>query len=318
MNLMKTVRNFISSVLIVFILLTPWGTAHAQSADVQFFPETGHSVRGDFLTFYNSAADPKLVYGYPITEQIKSRDGKTVQYFQRARFEVGKDILGNLKIQLTPLGQAAYKPDTQLNLENSSGCQLFITTGQRVCYAFLDFFKANGGVEQFGNPISPFEFHDKVIVQYFEKARFEWRADRPEAQRVVITDLGRIYFDMLKEDPAQLKPVQPQDATINAVLSIKVRAFVDKPVTLSSGQQTVHIVVQSQTLQPVKDANGKIVIHFPDGTATEYFFTTNASGVGSATFSFTDQKQGELVPIDVFVAYHGLSGSTTTSFRIWF
>ena len=28
--------------------------------------------------------------------------------------------------------------------------------------------------------ISPFEFHENLIVQYFEKARFEWRADRPE------------------------------------------------------------------------------------------------------------------------------------------
>jgi hypothetical protein len=166
-------------------------------------------------------------------------------------------------------------------------------------------------VEQFGNPISPFEFHDKIIVQYFERVRFEWRADRPEAQRVVISDLGRIYFDQLGEDPAQLKPIAPQDATINAVLSIKVKAFVDKSVTLASG-------LQSQTLQPVRDANGKIVIHWTDGTSVEYFFVTNSSGVGSTSFNFTDQKQGELVPIDVFVVYQGLSGATTTSFHIWF
>jgi hypothetical protein len=297
--------------------MTTWGTAQAQSADVQFFPETGHTVKGEFLKFYVTAKDPKLVYGYPITEQITSKDGRTVQYFQRARFELGKDLFGNPEVVLTPVGQAIYKPDMQLMLDNSAGCQLFIT-GQRVCYAFLDFFKANGGMEQFGNPISPFEFHDKIIVQYFEHARFEWRADRPEAQRVVITDLGRIYFDLLGEDPAQLKPVQPQDATINPVLSIKVRAFVERSVSPSSGQQTVHVLVQSQTLQPLKDANGKIVIHFPDGTTAEYFFTTNASGVGSASFSFSNQKQGELVPIDVFVVYQGLSGSTTTSFRIWF
>ena len=317
MNRMKAVRRFVSSVLIVFVLLASWGPVQAQSADVQFFPETGHNVKGDFLKFYKNAKDPKLVYGYPITEQITSKDGKTVQYFQRARLEVGKDLLGNPKIQLTALGQASYKPDAQLKLDNSAGCQLFIS-GQRVCYAFLDFFKANGGTEQFGNPISPFEFHDKIIVQYFERARFEWRADRPEAQRVVITDLGRVYFDLLGEDAAQLKPIAPQDATINPVLSIKVRAFVEKSVTLPAGQQTVNVIVQSQTLQPVKDANGKITVHWPDGTSVEYFFVTNSSGVGSASFSFSNQKQGELVPIDVIVLYQGLSGTTTTSFRIWF
>lgn len=314
---MKVVRYFLAPLLVLVILLTTWGPAQAQSADVQFFPETGHNVRGEFLKFYKNVKDPKLVYGYPITEQITSRDGKTVQYFQRARFELGKDLFGNPKIQLTPLGQATYKPDTQLKLDNSAGCQLFIT-GQRVCYAFLDFFKANGGAAQFGNPISPFEFHDKIIVQYFERARFEWRPDRPEAQRVVITDLGRIYFDQLGEDTPQLKPVTPQDATINPVLSIKVRAFVEKSVTLPSGQQTVYVIVQSQTSQPVKDASGKIVVHWTDGSAVEYFFVTNSSGIGSASFSFSNQKQGELVPIDVIVVYQGLSGSTTTSFRIWF
>ncbi len=314
---MKVVRYFLAPLLVLVILLTTWGTAQAQSADVQFFPETGHNVRGEFLKFYKNVKDPKLVYGYPITEQITSRDGKTVQYFQRARFELGKDLIGNPKIQLTSLGQATYKPGAQLKLDNSAGCQLFIT-GQRVCYAFLDFFKANGGAAQFGNPISPFEFHDKIIVQYFERARFEWRPDRPEAQRVVITDLGRIYFDQLGEDSAHLKPVTPQDATINPVLSIKVRAFVEKSVTLPSGQQTVYVIVQSQTSQPVKDASGKIVVHWPDGSAVEYFFVTNGSGIGTAPFSFSNQKQGELVPIDVIVVYQGLSGSTTTSFRIWF
>src|SRR5512147_164584 len=95
MNRMKAVRQFVSSVLIVFVLLIQWGPVQAQSADVQFFPETGHNIKGDFLKFYKTAKDPKLVYGYPITEQIKSKDGKTVQYFQRARFEIGKDLLGN-------------------------------------------------------------------------------------------------------------------------------------------------------------------------------------------------------------------------------
>ena len=280
---------------------------------MKFFAETGHNVKGEFLKFYNGAKDPALVYGYPLTEQMTSKDGKTVQYFQRARFELGKDS----RIQLTAVGQALYKPTPPAVSNTTAGCQMF-STGFRVCFAFLDFFQANGGVTQFGNPISPFEFQDNVIVQYFERARFEWRGDRPESQRVTLTDLGRMYFAQVGEDNAQLKAVLPQDNTINPVLSIKVRAFVQKSVTRASGQQTVHVVVQSQTLQPVKDANGKIVIHWADGTTQEYFFVTTAAGVGTATFDFTDQKKGELVPIDVIVVYQGLSGTTTSSFRIWF
>ena len=303
--------------LVLTLLLTPWGRVHAQSADVQYFPQTGHHVKGDFLHFYKSVRDPQLVFGYPITEQMTSKDGKTVQYFQRARFELHTDLPQDQRVQVSPVGQALYQPATQLKLNNTAGCDLF-PTGYSVCFAFLDFYRANGGAGQFGNPISPFEFHENLIVQYFEKARFEWRADRPEDQRVVLTDLGRLYFEQLGEDPVQLKPVQPLDATINAILSIRVRAFVLKPLTRVTGQQTVYIIVQSQTLQAVSNASGKVTVSWPDGRTEDYFFTTNRSGLGTVTFSFADQKKGELVPIDIVVVYQGLAGTTRTSFRVWF
>lgn len=317
MNPMKAIRHLAVLFLFVAGLASKPGYAVAQSDSTQYFPETGHYVKGDFLRFYGSVPDPRLVFGYPLTEEITSRDGKTVQYFQRARFELRKDLPESERVQVTPVGQALYQRGDQLRLGNVSGCEVF-PSGYSVCLAFLDFFKANGGTTQFGNPISPFEFHENLIVQYFEKARFEWRADRPEGQRVVLTDLGRQYFDRLGEDPALLKPVSPSDATINSILAIKAHAFVAKPLTGSTGQQTVHVIVQSQTLQAVSSATGKATVHWPDGRTEEYFFTTNRFGLGTFTFNFTDQKQGELVPIDIVVVYQGLGSTTRTSFRIWF
>lgn len=317
MNSMKAIWRLALLGWILIVSLAPGISAGAQAEDTQYFPETGHHVKGDFLRFYKSVSDPQLVFGYPITEQMTSRDGKTVQYFQRARLELHPDLPQNQRVQLTSVGQALYQASNQLQLGNPAGCELF-STGYSVCFAFLDFYKANGGAAQFGNPISPFEFHENLIVQYFEKARFEWRADRPEAQRVVLTDLGRLYFDQLGEDPAQLKPVSPLDATINPILSIKVRAFVLKPLTRPTSQQTVYIIVQSQTFQAVPNATGKATVAWPDGTTQDYFFTTNGAGLGTVTFSFADQKQGNLIPIEVVVLYQGLAGSTKTSFRIWF
>ena len=314
---MKANRQLVALFLFLAMLLSEHRSAVAQAETVQFFPETGHHVRGDFLRFYKNVPDPRLVFGYPITEQVTSRDGKTVQYFQRARFELRRDLPENQQVQLTSVGQALYQRADQLRLDNTAGCDLF-PTGYSVCLAFLDFFKANGGAAQFGNPISPFEFHENLIVQYFEKARFEWRADRTEGQRVVLTDLGRYYFDQLGEDPALLKPMSPIDATINPILSIKAQAFVAKPLTGSSGQQTVYVIVQSQTLQAVSNATGKATVHWPDGQTEEYFFTTNRAGLGTVTLNFADQKQGELVPIDIVVIYQGLGNTTRTSFRIWF
>ncbi len=309
---MNAIRRFAIPILILAILLGTRGTAQAQSTDVQYFPETGHNVKGVFLQFYKSAKDPLLVYGYPITEQMTSKDGKTVQYFQRARFELS----AAQTTQLTPLGSLTYKKQSPLTISNASACEMY--NNVPVCLTFLEFYKANGGPSQFGNPISPFESGDGLIVQYFEGARFEWRADRPANQRVVISDLGRIYFDQLKEDPAQLKPVDQPDATINPVLSITARAFVLKAVTLRSSQQTVYIVVQSQTSKPVAGATGKALVKLPDGTSQEFAFTTNALGIAQITFNFKDQKAGELVPIEIAVTYQSLSAATKTSFRIWF
>ena len=314
---MKATRQLAALFVLLATLLSEPGSAVAQSTTVQFFPETGHYVKGEFLQFYRSVPDPRLVFGYPITEQITSRDGKTVQYFQRARFELRQDLPEDQRVQLTPVGQALYERADQLNLGNISGCELF-PTGYSVCLAFLDFFKTSGGAAQFGNPISPFEYHENLIVQYFENARLEWRADRPEGQRVVLTDLGRHYFDRLGEDPALLKPVSPLDATINPILSIKAHAFVARPLTGSTGQQAVYIIVQSQTLQAVSDATGKVTVRWTDGRVEEYYFTTNQAGLGRVTLNFSDQKQGELVPIDITVVHQGLGSRTRTSFRIWF
>jgi hypothetical protein len=309
---MKVAKKIVSLILTATILLSARGLARAQTADVQYFPETGHYVRGLFLQFYRAAKDPKLVYGYPITEQITSRDGKTVQYFQRARFEHTAQ-----GVQLTPLGALTYQPKSPLSINSATGCELY-PTGYRVCFTFLDFYKANGGAGQFGNPISPFESYEGLIVQYFEGARFEWHANRPVGNWVVISDLGRIYFDQQGENPAHLKPVQPLDATINPVLSLKVRAFVSRAVTLRTGGQTVFVIVQNQTSQAVSGASVKAIVHLPDGTDWEQQMTTGPSGVVQISFNFKDQKEGELVSIDITVNYQNLKSQTRTSFRIWY
>lgn len=310
---MNIVRRFIAAFFILVILLSTRGNAQAQSTDVLYFPETRHYVKSAFLQFYNAAKDPKLVYGYPITEQFTARDGKTVQYFQRARFE----LTPTNQVQLTPLGTLTYTPQSPLPVNSPNGCELY-PTGYYVCFTFLDFYKAHGGPNQFGSPISPFESANGLIVQYFEGARFEWRAYQGAEKWVVISDLGRAYFDQQKEDPAHLKPAPPPDATINSVISLKVRAFVQKAVTLKNGQQTIYVIVQDQASVPVENATVKAIVHLTDGTNQEYVFATNASGIGKVSFNFSDQKAGELIPIDIIVNYQGLSATTTTSFRIWF
>ena len=255
------------------------------------------------------------MFGYPITEAFV-KNGLTVQYFQRARFELYPSQPAGQRVRLTPIGRELYKQGERLDIFNPFACRYFAKTGYSVCYAFLDFYKLNGGVDQFGQPISPFEYHNDLIVQYFENARFEWKPWMPEGQRVSVADLGRQYFDQQREDPNLLKPATGNQS--GTIVQLQVRAFVWKAVTLASDQQLVYVIVQDQNLQPVPNAQGTANIHWADGTSGPISFSTNSSGVGIVPLTFVNQPYGKMVNIEIFVTRDGLNTSTTTSFRIWY
>ena len=305
---------------VVFCLLAiPWFSAKAQDQNNQYFPETGHNVKGNFLRFYQAASDPTMLYGYPITEEFNTKDGLLVQYFQRARFEYHPDLPDGQRVTLTDLGTLTYTPAAQLNLYNPFACRLFARSNFPVCFAFLDFYNQYGGPSQFGYPISPFEYHDGVIVQYFQRARMEWQASNPENERVVLTDLGSLYFDKSNQDPALEAAVPPLNASIQQLLitSLQVRAFVWKAVTTGNDQQTIFIVANDQSGRPVNNAACTSTIHWINGSQAVHS-ATNISGIAIAQFSFTNEPSGNLIPIDVNCQFNTLNGISATSFRIWY
>lgn len=65
-------------------------------ADWQYFPETGHLVAAGFLRHFRNTGGVEI-YGYPISAEV-TENGRTVQYFQRARMEwTGAAVqLGNI------------------------------------------------------------------------------------------------------------------------------------------------------------------------------------------------------------------------------
>jgi hypothetical protein len=313
---MNATRHFVLLFFTLVILLSAWGSVQAQS-DARYFEETGHYVRGAFLQYYLATEDPALVYGYPITERITARDGKTVQYFHKARFELESDN----NVTLTPLGELMYTPLNPLSV-GPIGCQQYEQTGYSVCLEFLKFYRANGEFNQFGPPISGFEYTPSgLLVQYFTGARFEWHRSINATGRIVIADLGRLYFDQQGEDRAHLLPVpSPGNATISQAPELKSRAFVLKAVTLKSGTQSIYVVVHDQQLsRPIAGANITAVVHLTDGSTQNLpSFSTNPAGIGQISFDFMDQKPGELITIDITVNHQGTSITTTTSFKIWF
>ena len=312
-------RKFLSLLITLTLLTASWGIVRAQAPSTKYFSETGHNVTGEFLTFYNNNLNATFLYGYPITEQFTSIDGKNVQYFQRARFEYFTELPEGQRVLLTPLGKETYASsgDT-FNVENPFSCRNYVETGFSVCFSFLEFFDLYGGSNQFGFPISGFEYREDKLVQYFEKTRLEWQPWKLEGQRVVVSDLGRVYFDKLGEDPALLAPASPVDNAPKVITSLQVRAFALKAVTLTSDNQTFFVIVQDQNGSPVSNASCTAVVHWPNGINDLTVITTNETGIGIISLEFTNQPFGSLIYVDVTCLYNALSGATTTSFRIWY
>jgi hypothetical protein len=313
-------RRSLAIFITLCLLSTSWVVVRAQTQeqDPRYFSETGHNVKGDFLQFYNLNPNAVFLYGYPITEEFVNRDGRTVQYFQRARFEYHADFPEGQRVQLTQLGRETYFSTGQLNVSNTFACRTYAETGYPVCFSFLEFFDLYGGVAQFGYPVSGFEYHENKIVQYFEKARLEWQPWKTEGQRVVVSDLGRMYFDKLGEEVALLSPVKPLDRTSTDIINLQVRAFVWKAVTLATDSQLIFVIVQDQNLQPVANASCTTIMHWPDGRAELTTLITNTNGVGMVPLSFISQPYGSLIYADVACVFSRFSANTTTSFRIWY
>jgi len=156
----------------------------------QYFSETGYQVQDPFLSFFE-AKGGAAIFGYPISGNFQE-GGRTVQYFQRARFEAHPEIPGG--VQLGLIGQELHGPPeppvADWTTPWNPNYTYFPQTGHVVSYAFLKFYRDHGGVEIFGYPISEAQKEGGVTIQWFQRARMEYRNGK-----VVLAPLGEQSFD---------------------------------------------------------------------------------------------------------------------------
>jgi plastocyanin len=176
----------------------------------RLFSETGRSLRGSFLAYWQ-ANGGLAQQGFPISEEMietSDTDGKfyTVQYFERAVFEYHPENQPPHNILLSLLGTFEYKrkypngPSGQ-QPNTTSGSIQFKETGKRLGGPFLAYWQANGGLAQQGFPISD-EFMEKsdlngkvYRVQYFERAVFEYHPENQPPYNVLLSQLGKFRHD---------------------------------------------------------------------------------------------------------------------------
>ncbi|MEA2573682.1 MAG: hypothetical protein QOH93_980 [Chloroflexia bacterium] len=149
-----------------------------------YFPQTGHNLTGEFLKYWQ-AHGGLTIFGYPLTEAF-TEGGYVVQYFERNRFELHPENQPPYNVLLGRLGADLTTGRTFAGVEPFSpslGHAYFPETGHSLHFAFLGYWQRNGGLAQFGYPLSE-EIREvsptdgkTYTVQYFERARFEYHPE---------------------------------------------------------------------------------------------------------------------------------------------
>jgi hypothetical protein len=191
------------------------------------FDETGYTVRGRMLVYWQEHSGLP-VFGYPLSPE-RQEEGRTVQYFERRRFELHPDnpspydvLFGRLGAEL--LARRGVDWQAAAPEEPQDGCRFFAVTGRNVCdqgdgIGFRTYW-TNHGLELDGQPGTSFAESlalfgypltnaaaftnpdgDTILSQWFERARFEWHPDNPQEYRVLLGRLG-----------AEIQDARPQPA----------------------------------------------------------------------------------------------------------
>ncbi|MFL5733894.1 MAG: hypothetical protein ACJ78Q_11915 [Chloroflexia bacterium] len=194
-------------------LITQAGPAPvaAQKTNCRTFPETRMTVCGRFLQYWTDHGG-LAQQGYPISPEFSETsdvNGRpyTVQYFERAVFELHPENPAPSDVLLSLLGVSRYKQKYPVGApgqapNTSPGSVLFPPTSKRLGGRFLQYWNTHGGLAQQGYPISD-EFSERsdldgktYRVQYFERAVFESHPENPAPNDVLLSQLGNFQFKL--------------------------------------------------------------------------------------------------------------------------
>ncbi len=207
---MKKLLTPVALFVLLLSLSGPYPPLLKAQADARTFPETGHTVSGQFLAYWQDHGG-LAQQGYPLSEEfaeVSPLNGQsyTVQYFERAVFEKHPENQPPFNILLSQLGTFRYKakyptgaPGQQANSQNA---QHFTQTGHTLGGVFRSYWEAHGGLAQQGFPISD-EFQEQsdlngqsYKVQYFERAVFEYHPENAGTPyEVLLSQLGKYQLD---------------------------------------------------------------------------------------------------------------------------
>jgi hypothetical protein len=189
----------------------------SEQPGLRCFLETGQCIQGRFRQFWEQNGG-LAVFGFPISGEL-IQDGRTIQYFERQRFEWHPENPPPYDVLLGRLGDEVLRQNgidwhTQpVSPGPVAGCAYFEPTRHNVCdqqagVGFLSYWRSHGlafdgrpgtsyaeSLALFGYPLTePYLYTDErgatYQVQWFERARFEWHPTNPDPYKVLLGRLG--------------------------------------------------------------------------------------------------------------------------------
>jgi len=169
------------------------------------FTETGQCVAGRFLEYWREhggLARNGFPLG-PVRSEILE-DGKeyTVQYLERVRMEYHPENAPPYDVLLGQFGRRMLReteglaPSAGASAVPRPGQAFFPETGHNVAPDVLAYWEANGGLAQFGYPLTEefaqrLEDGNEYAVQYFERARVERHPENAPPYDILLGQFGR-------------------------------------------------------------------------------------------------------------------------------
>ena len=169
------------------------------------FAETGRCLRGAFLDYWlaNGGLERN---GFPLSDEFAERleDGRIyrVQYFERVRMESHPDNSAPYEVLLGQFGRRVHPADPPLPPPTGPlpADRIYSDkTGHFIVGAFFNYWYVNGGLAQFGHPLTE-EFEETLEdgrtyrVQYFERARFEHHPENAAPYDILLGQFGRHFW----------------------------------------------------------------------------------------------------------------------------
>jgi len=158
-------------------------------------------------------------------------------------------------VSLAPLGKLDAPQVAPVEAFTPSDDVLYFPeTGHSIILAFRDYYEQHGGRPVFGLPLTEFMEEGGLWFQWFENARFEWRPDLPNGQRVQLTRLGEINHQRFKGAlPIEQVAEEPVDISTPLPQNIILRIVPKNPVLPVGENQTVTLLTHDPAGRPLRD-----------------------------------------------------------------